>query len=178
MMKRLLKELQQVKEEKDFKMDAVVHKDSRGVEDWSKWDVYVTGAQGSIYEGHVLHAKMTFPSRYPNLPPTFTFVTKMFHPNVYSNGKVCISILHTANDNPYDSYAANYSWTAVQTVRTVCISIISLLADPNIKSPANIDASNMFRDHKEEYEEKVREMLEKYAKKEADEGQVTIVQKE
>ena len=37
---------------------------------------------------------MTFPDDYPNNPPKMIFKTPMWHPNIYPDGNVCISILH------------------------------------------------------------------------------------
>jgi ubiquitin-conjugating enzyme E2 R len=37
---------------------------------------------------------MKFPQDYPYSPPSIRFVTKVWHPNVYENGDLCISILH------------------------------------------------------------------------------------
>ncbi|KAH3676653.1 hypothetical protein OGATHE_001142, partial [Ogataea polymorpha] len=44
------------------------------------------------------------------------------------------------------------------------VSIISLLDDPNINSPANVDASKMFRDHKEDYYNMVAKDVERSKK--------------
>ena len=38
------------------------------------------------------------------------------------------------------------------------LSVISMLNDPNISSPANIDASLEFRNNREEYNKKVRRL--------------------
>ena len=35
------------------------------------------------------------------MPPAMTFRTKMWHPNIYPDGKVCISILHPPGDDPH-----------------------------------------------------------------------------
>lgn len=43
------------------------------------------------------------------------------------------------------------------TVESVLLSIISLLSDPNIESPANIDASVVYRDNRELFKEKAKE---------------------
>ncbi|CAG2161652.1 unnamed protein product [Oppiella nova] len=126
-----------------------------------QWDLFISGPPDSVYENHVLHAKMHFPSKYPFQPPTFRFVTKMFHPNIYNDGIVCISILHSERDDPTNYENENCTWTPGQNVRTVCLSIISLLNSPNIFSPANVDASKMLRDDKPLYEKFIKELLEK-----------------
>lgn len=43
-------------------------------------------------------------------------------------------------------------------VESIVLSVISMLNDPNIDSPANIDAAVMFRDKKEEYNKMVRKL--------------------
>jgi ubiquitin-protein ligase len=83
-------------------------------------------------------------------PPAVKFNSKLFHPNVYVDGKLCISILHEGND------ATGYEheierWRPIQNIRTIFLSIISLLNEPNPDSAANIDAAKMLRDNKKEY---------------------------
>ena len=46
-------------------------------------------------EGGFFTANMSFPQDYPNKPPTVRFVSEMWHPNVYADGRVCIPILHS-----------------------------------------------------------------------------------
>ena len=41
-----------------------------------------------------------FPQDYPLNPPTMRFTSKIFHPNIYPDGRVCISILHPPGDDP------------------------------------------------------------------------------
>lgn len=54
----------------------------------------IEGPEGTIFEGGLLQARLTFPTNYPNMPPTMVFTNKVWHPNVYPDGTVCISILH------------------------------------------------------------------------------------
>jgi ubiquitin-protein ligase len=42
----------------------------------------------------VFKCKLEFPPNYPFEPPTMRFCSEFWHPNVYKDGKVCISILH------------------------------------------------------------------------------------
>lgn len=41
---------------------------------------------------------MTFPKDYPNNPPVCSFTPPLFHPNVYPDGKVCLSIINAQID--------------------------------------------------------------------------------
>lgn len=159
--RRLLKELEMLKKEEAQGIRAQLATNERGEEILDEWDLFISGPPDTVYENHVLHAKMHFPSKYPFQPPTFRFVTKMFHPNIYNDGVVCISILHTERDDPTNSENENCTWTPGQNVRTVCLSIISLLNSPNIFSPANVDASKMLRDDRPHYEKFIKELLEK-----------------
>uniref|UniRef100_A0A2K6L6T5 Ubiquitin conjugating enzyme E2 R2 n=1 Tax=Rhinopithecus bieti TaxID=61621 RepID=A0A2K6L6T5_RHIBE len=90
-------------------------------------------------------AHIKFPIDYPYSPPTFRFLTKMWHPNIYENGDVCISILHPPVDDPQSGELPSERWNPTQNVRTILLSVISLLNEPNTFSPANVDASVMFR---------------------------------
>lgn len=65
-------------------------------EDLFKWTVVIMGQEDTLYEGSILQATIEFPYDYPYNPPKFKFTQKMFHPNIYTDGQVCISILHKA----------------------------------------------------------------------------------
>jgi len=56
--------------------------------------VLFEGPEGTLYEGGYFKAVLKFPNDYPNSPPDMQFKSKMWHPNIYPDGKVCISILH------------------------------------------------------------------------------------
>ena len=86
-----------------------------------------------------------------------TFKTTMWHPNIYSDGKVCISILHApGQDSMNAGEKAEERWRPILGVEAILISVISMLNDPNIESPANLDASLQFRDDVTAYNKKVR----------------------
>jgi ubiquitin-conjugating enzyme E2 G1 len=55
-----------------------------------------------------------------------TFLTPVpFHPNVYPDGKVCISILHPPEEDKYGYESAAERWSPVQTPETILISVVS-----------------------------------------------------
>ncbi|CAO3637643.1 unnamed protein product [Cunninghamella blakesleeana] len=125
-----------------------------------KWSVAIIGLPNTIYEGGYFKATMGFTSEYPFKPPTFRFDREFYHPNVYDDGRLCISILHPPGDDPISGEKAEERWNPTQSVESVLMSIISLLADPNCSSPANVDAGVAFRKNRPLYDEIVKKQVE------------------
>ncbi|XP_003974180.1 cell division cycle 34 homolog (S. cerevisiae) a [Takifugu rubripes] len=117
--------------------------------DMYNWEVAIFGPPNTHYEGGYFKARIKFPVDYPYSPPAFRFLTKMWHPNIYENGDVCISILHPPVDDPQSGELPSERWNPTQNVRTILLSVISLLNEPNTFSPANVDASVMYRKWRE-----------------------------
>jgi ubiquitin-conjugating enzyme E2 R len=157
-----------------------------------EWEVAIFGPPNTLYQGGYFKSCIKFPQDYPYSPPTVRFSTKMWHPNIYENGDVCISILHPPVDDPTNTELPSEKWNPAQNVRlvdqfhyfhykqlnfmffhninhanfrTVMMSIISLLNEPNTFSPANVDASVMYRRYIEskgadkEYEQIIRQVF-------------------
>lgn len=80
----------------------------------------------------------------------------MYHPNIYKDGTVCISILHAPGDDPNMYESASERWSPIQSVDKILLSVMSMLAEPNDESGANIDASKMWRDDQEQFVKIVR----------------------
>ena len=102
---------------------------------------------------------MTFTDNYPFNPPTFKFVRPIYHPNIYPDGKLCISILHAPGEDEQSGELASERWSPLQGVESVLRSILLLLDDPEISSPANVDAGVMYRDNKAQYNEKAQDAV-------------------
>ncbi|KAK4501468.1 hypothetical protein PRZ48_007277 [Zasmidium cellare] len=115
----------------------------------------------SLYYGGYFKAKMNFPQNYPYQPPEFVFERPLWHPNVYTNGRLCISILHAPGDDIMSGEMAGERWSPVQRVESVLISILSLLDDAECSSPANVDAGVQLRNDPEGYKRRVAEDREK-----------------
>jgi len=99
------------------------------------------GPEDSLYEGGYFKTQLRFPTDYPNSPPEMRFVCPMWHPNIYEDGKVCISILHAPGNDAMSGETAEERWRPILSVEAILLSVISMMNDPNINSPANIDAS-------------------------------------
>ncbi|KAF2646624.1 ubiquitin-conjugating enzyme [Massarina eburnea CBS 473.64] len=130
-------------------------------EDMFLWEALIQGPEGTPFEGGVFPAELKFPKDYPLAPPKMKFLVDVWHPNVYTNGEVCISILHPPGDDPLHYEKASERWSPVQSVEKILISVMSMLAEPNDESPANVDAARMWREKREEYEDIVRKNVKK-----------------
>ncbi|CEJ60476.1 Putative Ubiquitin carrier protein [Penicillium brasilianum] len=133
-----------------------LHKD-----DIFKWDVaLIVLNEDSVYYGGYFKARMTFPKNYPYAPPEFRFLQPLCHPNIYNDGRLCISILHPPGEDEMSGESAAERWSPAQRVESVLISILSLLDDAECSSPANVDAAVMFRTNLTQYRSIVKAQVE------------------
>ncbi len=107
----------------------------------------IFGPDDTEWEGGVFRLVLEFSEDYPNKPPKVKFLTKMFHPNIYNDGSICLDILQNM-------------WSPVYDISSILTSIQSLLCDPNTKSPANNEAAEMFQKNYKEYVQRVKEVVE------------------
>ena len=125
--------------------------------DFLKWEFIVIGPPDTIYEGGMFSGFIIFPSNYPISPPNVYF-NNIIHPNVYDDGKVCISILHEGVDSwGYEKSCER--WTPTHTVDSIMTSIISMLSDPNFESPANTNYSVLWKDKPNDYKKMVYRLV-------------------
>ena len=80
---------------------------------------------------------------------------------VYSDGRVCISILHAPGDDPMGYESSAERWSPVQSVEKILLSVVSMLAEPNDESGANVDAAKMWREDKPEFEKIAQKLVRK-----------------
>nr|XP_042133042.1 ubiquitin-conjugating enzyme E2 C [Peromyscus maniculatus bairdii] len=97
-----------------------------------KWVGTIHGAAGTVYEDLRYKLSLEFPSGYPYNAPTVKFLTPCYHPNVDTQGNICLDILKD-------------KWSALYDVRTILLSIQSLLGEPNIDSPLNTHAAELWK---------------------------------
>lgn len=83
---------------------------------------------------------MEFGQEYPHKPPSIRFITQVYHPNVYTDGRICLDLLSN-------------EWSPIYDLEAILTSIRSLLSDPNPDSPANSYAAEMYNNNREKFEE-------------------------
>lgn len=134
----------------------------------------IIGPADTPFEDGTFRLVMHFEEQYPNKPPGVKFISQMFHPNVYGTGELCLDILQNRWSPTYDVAAIltsvqrfvllpPESVTLTHTTDSLTFAFYSnsLLNDPNTSSPANVEASNLYKDNRKEYVKRVRETVEK-----------------
>jgi ubiquitin-conjugating enzyme E2 G1 len=122
------------------------------------WDVLLLGPPETIFEGGIFECRFEFPHDYPMKPPVFRFITNLPHPNIYEDGKVCISILHEGADE-FGYEHISERWSSTQNINSILMSILSILSEPNFESPANIDIANMWKNDFNSYKKIIYKMI-------------------
>ncbi|XP_021059722.1 ubiquitin-conjugating enzyme E2 C-like isoform X1 [Mus pahari] len=100
-----------------------------------KWVGTIHGAAGTVYEDLRYKLSLGFPSGYPYNAPTAKFLTPCYHPNVDTQGNICLDILKD-------------KWSVLYDVRTTLLSIQSLLGEPNIDSPLSTRCGALENSHR------------------------------
>ncbi len=123
--------------------------------DVSSWTVYLEGPKDSAFTGGIFQLRVEFPEDYPDAPPVVRFLSEFWHPNVYPNGKVCMSTLHPPGDNAVAGETGDIRWRPIFSVSSIISSILLILQEPNFSSPANIDASVQWRNDWAGYKQRI-----------------------
>ncbi|KIW07669.1 uncharacterized protein PV09_01609 [Verruconis gallopava] len=125
-----------------------------------EWEVMLMiSDECRLYGGGFFRARLSFPQDYPHSPPKMRFETPIWHPNIYENGEVCISILHPPEEDSMGYESASERWSPVQTPATILLSVISMLSSPNDESPANVDAAKQWREDPAGFKKRVRKCV-------------------
>ncbi|XP_025822763.1 ubiquitin-conjugating enzyme E2 11-like [Panicum hallii] len=108
------------------------------------WEVAIDGPDGSPYAGgtYVPRRRRLRPHYISPEAPKITFRTKVYHPNINSEGEMTLDIFRYEN------------WSAAMTVRKLLLLIVSVLRDPMLDDhPTNDEASDVYESDLELYEQ-------------------------
>lgn len=96
-----------------------------------------SGPSGTCFEGGAFKAELLLPDDYPLSPPKVVFDTKIYHPNIDNLGRICLDILKK-------------NWSPALQIKSVLLSIQSLLSEPNPDDPLNNEAADKWKNNKKQ----------------------------
>mmetsp|Transcript_20412 Transcript_20412/g.44219 ORF Transcript_20412/g.44219 Transcript_20412/m.44219 type:complete len:228 (-) Transcript_20412:421-1104(-) len=113
--------------------------------DLTKFEVSVTPDSG-FWRNATYKFTFDIPDHYPHSPPKVHCDTRIYHPNINLEGKVCLNILRE-------------DWKPVLDVNAVIYGLISLFYEPNPNNPLNHEAAALFRKDAKRFERTVQRTL-------------------
>lgn len=114
------------------------------------WEATIIGPSGCPYEGGIFKLEIVCPPDYPFVPPKVKFNTRIFHPNITPDGRICLNIL---KDN----------WSPSLTIDKVLCSISSLLTEPNPHDPLVAEIGKLYLEDKNKFDKIATEWTLQYA---------------
>ncbi|XP_070602178.1 ubiquitin-conjugating enzyme E2 U [Erythrolamprus reginae] len=110
-----------------------------------EWIAEIEGLKDTLWEGAELQLSLKYSEDYNTLPPTITFTTIPFHPNVDPvSGRPCVDFL--------DNFS---KWNTNFTMTSILLTIQVLLSNPVLNNPLNLEAAQMLKNNYALYREKV-----------------------
>ena len=144
--KRISRELLDLRSDPPANCSAGPIKDS----DIFNWEGIIFGPSDSPFAGGVFKVQIQFPADYPFRPPRVVFTTKIYHPNINSQGFICLDIL-------------KQNWSPALTISKVLLSVLSMLCDPNPSDPLMPDIATQYTSNRAEYEMTARSWTQRFA---------------
>jgi len=118
--------------------------------------VWFYGPTETPFSGGIWKIHVELPDQYPFKSPSIGFMNKIFHPNIDElSGSVCLDVI-------------NQTWSPMfDMINIFEVFLPQLLRYPNPSDPLNGEAAALLMRHPKEYEQRVKEYVQRYATKEA-----------
>ncbi|XP_033744449.1 ubiquitin-conjugating enzyme E2 4-like [Pecten maximus] len=145
-MRRLNKELTTLKDDppKNCSVELVG-------ENLFEWQVKLTGPEDTPYAGGVFVLHLNFPTDYPFKSPKVKFHTKIYHPNINSNGDICVNTL-------------DRKWSPKDTIDKVLSDVLSLFIEANADDPLVPQIASVYKGDRKRFNATAKEWTDKYAR--------------
>lgn len=81
---------------------------------------------------------ISVPAGYPHQPPKVHLETPIYHPNIDTEGNVCLNILRK-------------DWKPVLGINPVILGLVFLFIEPNPEDPLNHEAAKVLRENPHQF---------------------------
>lgn len=115
----------------------------------------IAGPPDTPYAEGVFNLEILIPEKYPFAPPSIRFVTKVYHPNIDDNGRICLDLIKMPPSG---------NWKPTIGLEGLLIAIRSLLESPNPDDPLMADIAEEYKNFKEEFTRKAKHFTNQYGK--------------
>ncbi|PPJ52753.1 hypothetical protein CBER1_10876 [Cercospora berteroae] len=148
--KRIMKEFQEITSSPPQGCSVSLQQE----DDMNVWDVHMEGPSDSVYAGGKFHIVITLPKEYPFKPPTLSFRTKIYHPNVTNDerGAMCLGMLKSEE------------WKPPNKIKEVLGLVRHTLGEPQPDDAVETSIAEVYKTKPDEYEKTARDWVKKYAK--------------
>jgi ubiquitin-conjugating enzyme E2 S len=147
--KRVIKEISEITSEP---LDGI--KLISNEQDVSDIQAFLDGPADTPYFGGLFRVKIILCKGFPVQPPKAYFITKIFHPNVASNGEICVNTLKK-------------DWKPELGIKHILLTVKCLLIVPNPESALNEEAGKLLLEDYEEYFSRAKLYTEVHARNSA-----------
>ncbi|PVD38538.1 hypothetical protein C0Q70_01154 [Pomacea canaliculata] len=120
-------------------------------EDITDIQASIEGPAGTPYAGGMFRMKLVLGKNFPAEPPKAFFLTKIFHPNVATNGEICVNTLKK-------------DWKPELGIKHILLTVKCLLIVPNPESALNEEAGKLLLEQYEDYSMRAKMFTEIHAK--------------
>jgi len=115
-------------------------------EDLYVWKAVIPGARDTPYEYGLFEVEIKIGEKYPMKNPDCKFVTPIYHPNVGSDGCICVDILGSA-------------WSPANSIKTLLISLQLLMECPEPDDPMESEIARIYKNDREEFNKKCKQHI-------------------
>ena len=100
----------------------------------------------NYWRGGTFTFTFKIPDSYPHEPPKVLCDQKVYHPNLDTQGNICLNVLRE-------------DWSPVQTVTSVIFGLLFLFIDPNASDPLNSEAAKDLMQSTANFKSNVRKAM-------------------